>query len=361
MDELGLSDASVAIIRAGQSPSGAYIASPAFSQYGYAWLRDGSFCALAMQAAGETGSAERFHRWALRAIGPQVARADAIAADLAAGREVPPARMLPTRYRLDGTEESGAKQWPNFQLDGYGTWLTALWSFYGPDLPPRCAAVVRAVASYLAAAWRTPCFDYWEENAEHVHTSTLAAIAAGLRAAARMTGEGCWNDAADAVMAYLADHCVADGAFVKGTADRRVDGSLVSLAVPFGLVGLHDPRFEATVGRIRSELSSPSGGIRRYVGDDYYGGSPWVLLTAWLGWYDRLTGDDAAYQRSLVWVLDHAGPGGTLPEQVVSEPQLPAFVPQWEQRWGPVADPLLWSHAQYLLLRLGKGPLTWES
>ena len=36
---------SVAVIRAGEAPSGAYIASPTFSVYRYSWLRDGAFIA----------------------------------------------------------------------------------------------------------------------------------------------------------------------------------------------------------------------------------------------------------------------------------------------------------------------------
>ena len=354
----GLIGASVAIIRAGQDPSGAYIASPTFPQYGYAWLRDGSFCAMAMQAAGDPGSAARFHQWVCRAIAAQTARAEAVTADLVAGRSVPPGRMLPTRYRLDGTEESGAEQWPNFQLDGYGTWLAALWSFYGTGLPAGYERVVRVVAAYLAAAWRLPCYDYWEESADHVHTSTLAAIAAGLRAAARLTGEAVWDRTADEIVAYIGAACVVDGAYVKGTADHRADGALLSLAVPFGLVSLDDPQFVATVARVRSELGSPSGGVRRYAGDTYYGGSPWILLTAWLGWYDRLTGDTDAYERAAAWVEAHAGPDGSLPEQVVAEPQAPDMVTPWERRWGPVADPLLWSHAMYVLMRLGGIPRT---
>lgn len=37
-------------------------------------------------------------------------------------------------------------------------------------------------------------------------------------------------------------------------------------------------------------------------------------------------------------------------EQRVDEPQLPDMVAVWEARWGTAADPLLWSHAKYLLM-----------
>ena len=59
---------SVEIIKAGQSPSGAYIACPTFPVYGFAWLRDGSFVADAMSRAGEVESAEAFFDWAARIV-----------------------------------------------------------------------------------------------------------------------------------------------------------------------------------------------------------------------------------------------------------------------------------------------------
>jgi len=37
-----LADHSLSVIRAGQSPGGAYVASPTFPVYNYCWLRDGA-------------------------------------------------------------------------------------------------------------------------------------------------------------------------------------------------------------------------------------------------------------------------------------------------------------------------------
>jgi GH15 family glucan-1,4-alpha-glucosidase len=357
----------VDIIHAGQGTSGAFVASPSFPQYGYAWLRDGSYCAMAMQSVGEWDSVWRFHRWVASALRAQSHRIASTVDSLRSGRTVPASEMLPTRYHLDGAAEKNGGEWPNFQLDGYGTWLFALHaacdaSLAPPDgvqgrgkivMPAQIAGLAHEVAEYAASAWRLPCYDYWEESPGCVHTSTLAALGAGLRAAAKMFDEEQFDMEADAISSYIGEYCVHEGAFVKGSADTRVDGSLLSLAAPFGLVSLEDERFVNTVRRIRTELSSPSGGIRRYVGDEYYGGSPWVLLTAWLGWYSRLVGDDEGYKRARDWVRHQAGVDGSLPEQVVSEPQLKHMVPIWEHRWGPVADPLLWSHAKYLLMEFG--------
>lgn len=349
---------SIRVITDGQAPSGGYVASPAFSQYGYAWLRDGSYCALAMDAAGHPASARAFHAWAARAIEGQRPRIDEIVAALQRGDTVPGERMLPTRYTLDGGLESAeGEDWPNFQLDGYGTWLFALHSHLDGADPGELRGAVELAAEYLRAAWRLPCFDYWEEFGMRRHTSTLAAIAAGLRGSSRMLGDASLDAVADEVLLDLRTTCVRDGAFVKGPDDDRVDGSLVSLATPFGVVAADDPAMVATIVRIRTELASPSGGIRRYLGDTYFGGNPWHLLTAWLGWHDRLTGDTAGYRAARDWVLGHTSPGTHLAEQVIDEPQAPEFVQEWIDRWGPVADPLLWSHAKFLLLEQG-GPAT---
>lgn len=348
---LELVASSLRVLLDGQAPTGAYVASPTFSQYGYGWLRDGSYCALAMDAVGERSSARAFHDWVAQVVEARASRIEEIVATLNSGGVPSASEMLPTRYTLDGREEeAGPEDWPNFQLDGYGTWLFALRSHLGGSSVGSFEPAVRLTARYLAASWRMPCFDYWEEFGDRLHTSTLAAIAAGLRAAAELLDEPEWRSAADDVVRFIRTECAHDGSFTKGPEDARVDASLVSLATPFGLIPSDDPVMAATISRIRHELSSPTGGIRRYVGDTYYGGNPWLLLTAWLGWHDALSGEPDAAERARSWVLDHQTAAGTLAEQLLDEPQAPDRVDEWVERWGPIADPLLWSHAKYLLL-----------
>lgn len=348
-----LADASVRVISEGQAASGAYVASPNFSQYGFAWLRDGAYCALAMDAVGERESSARFHRWATEVILAEREQISHVVAAFHRGDIVGPDMMLPTRYTLDGVREGTdpSGDWPNFQLDGYGTWLFALGRHLGDSRPDDATSeAVELAASYLAGSWRMPCYDYWEEFGDRLHTSTLAAIAAGLSAAGRLLNRADFSEEAAAILKFVRAHCVVEGSFVKGPEDPRVDASLVSLATPFALVDVNDPVMRATVQRIRTELASPTGGIRRYVGDTYFGGSPWILLTAWLGWHLRIAGDDEGYRAARAWVESHAGAGGSMAEQIIDEPQDPASVAPWVERWGAVANPLLWSHAKYLLM-----------
>jgi GH15 family glucan-1,4-alpha-glucosidase len=259
--------------------------------------------------------------------------------------------MLPTRYTLDGSlEHENDEPWPNFQLDGYGTWLFALESHYRGDLPVRFFSTVQLVAEYILATWSLPCYDYWEEYGDRVHTSTLASLAAGLGAAARLLGRDDMAKAGATIMATIRETCVVRGHFTKGPEDERVDASLLSLATPFGLVDVDDPVMAKTVDAVRAELASPTGGIRRYLGDTFYGGNPWIMLTAWLGWHERRAGQNALSARSQAWVEARAGEGGGLAEQILDEPQAPDLVDFWIGKWGPVADPLLWSHAKYILM-----------
>ena len=355
------------VLEAGQAPTGAFIASPNFPEYRFAWLRDGSFCALAMDALDDTASARAFHQWVTDVVLSNESQITTVVSALREGRSPSKSQYLPTRYTLDGQLESAAsgasnpaESWPNFQLDGYGTWIFSLYShFEGQALPKEFERAVELVVHYLEATWELPCYDYWEEFGDRRHTSTLAAIAAGLRAGSRLLDRSGPDVVADHIMQFIRSNCSQDGHFTKGPEDARVDASLVSLCVPFALVGRSDPMMVKTIEKIRADLSSASGGVRRYVGDTYYGGNPWILLTAWLGWYDKLTGRTPEYERAKEWIIAASAESGDLAEQVVHEPQSLDHVQQWIDRWGPVADPLLWSHAKYVLMEKGSPAVSW--
>jgi len=49
-------------------------------------------------------------------------------------------------------------------------------------------------------------------------------------------------------------------------------------------------------------------------------------------------------------VAAQADADGSLPEQVSGHLLHPVRLAEWQESWGPVARPLLWSHAMYLNL-----------
>jgi len=346
-----LSAISVDVIRAGQTPSGAYLASPSFPTYRYTWFRDGAFVAYAMQLAGERDSARRFHEWAIATIEREAPAAAAAIARSQAGLLITDGPVLRARYSPDGAVADTG--WPNFQLDGLGTWLWSLEAFMrgARDALPGMAHAVDIVASYLSQLWRTPCFDCWEEHGDQIHVSTLAAIYGGLTAAATLLGAPRWAGEAAAVRDFVLTKGTFEGVLRKHLRTNLVDASLMWVSTPFRLLQPDDPLMRRTVDTLIGTLTGPSGGIRRYAGDSFYGGGQWVLLTAHLGWYQTEIGDAQRARDRLAWVEAAADPAGLLPEQVLDGVDRPDQLAEWTAKWGPVAKPLLWSHASYLILR----------
>jgi GH15 family glucan-1,4-alpha-glucosidase len=332
-----------------QAPSGAYVASPSYSQYPYGWLRDGAFVAHALLRAGERASADAFHGWVARSVARREDDVRALIASRAAGHAADHDRMLPTRFTLDGHTEAAG--WPDFQLDGYGQWLWSLGEHTrGGSLPDDVRTGAVLVADYLAAFWDEPCYDAWEEGRTQHHTSTLASAAAGLRAAADLI-DPCYGAAAAAAWRFTLERCVVDGRFVKSVRNPAADASLVWLATPLGMVADDDPTFARTLERVERDLLRADG-LLRFQADTFYGGGAWMLLTAGLAWHHARAGRGDRAAAMLALVERHRGPDGGLPEQVPTEGTDPWFLDYWTRRWGPVATPLLWSHAMVVLARL---------
>lgn len=342
---------SIEVLKAGQAASGAFVASPSFAVYRYAWLRDGAFCARALDVVGEREASAAFHRWVAQSIEAHRPLIESAILRLGSGETPPPESMPPARYTLEGTlEHAGDEPWPNFQVDGYGMWLWALEQHLGSSRPgPDLAATVALVARYLAASWPLKCFSCWEEYDDGEHASTLGAVVAGLDAGGRLLDDPVAAEEADRVRAHLLERFVAGGRFRRGPADDRLDASLLWLAVPFAALPPDDPRIVATVEAIRVELAGAGGGIYRYLGDTYYGGGQWLLLTSSLAWHDAVSGNRDGFEAAHAWVRAQALGNGDLPEQVSDFAQDAAMVEPWVLRWGPIATPLLWSHAMYVI------------
>jgi GH15 family glucan-1,4-alpha-glucosidase len=208
---------------------------------------------------------------------------------------------------------------------------------------------VDLLVDYLSALWQVPCSDCWEEFPEAVHPHTLAAIYGGLRAAKGITDTDL-TPVRTAIRDYVLDHNLGDGHFVKFQGSKAVDASLTGLALPYRVFPLEDERVRATIACIDSTLRVGGGGVHRYPTDTYYGGGEWVVLAGWLGWYYAEVGESAKAMELLTWMEAQADMKGDLPEQIPQTLNDPTYYEPWRERWGPIAQPLLWSHANYLIL-----------
>lgn len=352
---------SLAIIEADQASSGAYIASPNFPTYHYCWFRDGAFIAYAMDQWEKHESARRFYDWASANVVARTAVVEHALTTVAQGLPIGLTDLLDTRYTLDG--EEGTEDWPNFQLDGFGTLLWGMERHLvlsgQRELPASWREAVNLLIRYLGALWHYPNFDCWEEFPNVVAVSTLAALYGGLHAACTLNGPGeaeliIARATVERIKDFVLEHGVHDGHLIKQIrGEDVVDSSLLWATMPFGEHGLlqpAEPLMRATAARIERDLLGQGGGVHRYLKDSYYGGGEWILLTALLGEYRASIGDRAGAIRCLTWIEAQANEAGELPEQCLEAALYPERIAEWIERWGAVARPLLWSHANYLSL-----------
>jgi GH15 family glucan-1,4-alpha-glucosidase len=364
---------SINIIRENQSNWGSYIASPAFPTYHFCWLRDGSFIAHAMDKAGEYTSAEAYFRWVSSTLQHYGSKVEAVRIKLAKGLPLGKDEIYHTRFSLDGKESYTDETWGNFQIDGYGTWLWALAEHVrlsgNPAILNEVAQAVEITVQYLALVWQLPNYDCWEEHSEYIHPYSLAAVYAGLEAVGILIHEGKMSSLSIAVDSLAAEiknfvlqYGVQENKLVKmivpaTTKDAPkpintygMDASLIAAIMPYGILPVNHPVAQQTMQAIESDLLRKDGGVYRYLADVYYGGGEWLLLTAWLGWYFVQTDRIEDAEKLLGWIESCADENGNMPEQVSQHVLFPEQYQPWLNRWGPIAKPLLWSHAMYIIL-----------
>jgi len=344
-----LVERSLQIILENQSPSGAFIASPNFPTYAFCWFRDSSYIAYALDLYGKHEAAARFHAWAAAIINERIDTVRRALQNATDGRSLTDEDVLHTRYTLDGKENTSSF-WENFQLDGFGTWLWSLnehQKLTSNSLPQEWLQAARITADYISGLWSTPCYDCWEEFGKEIHPHTLATIYGGLKSYGELTNEDCEPTLRD-ILSFLHEHAQAEGRWQKFVGNSQVDASLLSLSTPYRLVQPDDPLMRRTVDKIETDLYR--GGVKRYATDTYYGGGQWILLAAWLGWYWWEVGERKKARKLRRWIEAQANERGWLPEQVAVDVNNKSMIARWIEKWGPSATPLLWSHAEYLIL-----------
>ena len=344
-----LYNSSMKIILQNQAESGAYIACPNFKRYRYSWFRDGAFIAYSMDLWGNHQSSRRFHNWAARVIETREGIIERAIRKVESNFPLNENEIIHTRYTVDG--EEGKEQWENFQLDGLGTWLWALKNHLLLSETEPSASFIKAsrlVGDYLQALWRLPCYDLWEEFPHKIHTYTLASIYAGLESEAFLNSTDRIR-CIEQIKEFIYTNSIIDGHFVKHVQSSEVDSSLLGLAVPYSVFPPEDSLIKNTVLLIEEKLVSGNG-VHRYSEDSYYGGGLWILLTGWLGWYYVQVGNTERANRLKRWMEKQSDSGGQLPEQIPQFLNRPSCYQYWVEKCGPVAKPLLWAHAMYLIL-----------
>ena len=338
-----------------QDPSGAYPASPTFSAYrGYCWFRDGAFIADGVSSMGRVESATAFFDWCARILVEHSTKIEVVVAAARAGTPVADSEMMATRFTFNGLD--GEDDWWDFQLDGYGTWLWAVVAHserHSLSLDPWRRAIESSI-DYLESSWQRPCFDWWEESADQVHGSTLGCIAGGLIAVSR---SGTFRDVSptiDAIRVLMLERGVYDGHLAKWLGSTEVDASLASTLYPLEVFPADSPLGIATIAAIEAQLTFERG-VHRYRADTFFGGGQWPLLSCMLGLAHARAGDTERALELLRWAAATVTVDGHFPEQVGLHLLDASMTQEWVDRWGPVATPLLWSHAMFARLAVELG------
>lgn len=351
---------SIAIILNNQDQHGGYIACPTFKQYQYYWFRDGSFIAYAMDIAGQTHSAERFHTWAINTILKNKTKFLHIAQKKENKSVNSSTDFFHCRFNADGSNADG--DWAYHQLDGLGAWLWSFGNHYHikgiSKLSTEQDEAINLVYSYLQTLWDTPCYDCWEENVNSVHTYTLAAIYRGLKTINYIHPIQGLPELVNQIQEYICQNLYINGVFQKSTSDQGIDANLLGLSIPFNVIDKDDNYFIKTLNTIETNLLTQKYGLHRYQGDTYYGGGEWILLSAWLGWVYANQGNYSQAREILQWIEAQFTEEGFLPEQTGNNLLHPIFFEVWQRKWGTIASPLLWSHAMHIILyqTLNKDP-----
>jgi len=364
---------SLLILRTHISNNGAIIASDDsdilhFSRdtYAYMWPRDGALVAYALGLAGFPTPARRFFEFCGEIIGRN--------------------GFFMHKYNPDGSLASSWHPWvfegkPHLpiQEDETGLVVWSLWEHFSiyrdvEFIKPLYRKVIKAAADFMfefvdqRTGLPLASYDLWEEQLG-IHTFTVCAVIAGLRAAGHFTaafGETelseKYEKAADRMRNALAEYLYVDdvGRFIGSASERlgvfskdfKLDSSLFGLFA-FGVFSAADEKIVRTMEAIKNGLwcKTGIGGMARYENDRYQSvvppdkeipGNPWIICTLWYAQYQmEKARDKKELQESIAtlnWVAERALGSGVLAEQVNPFTGEPVSV-----------SPLAWSHASFII------------
>ena len=277
--------------------------------YTYMWPRDGALVAYALDLAGYPIPARRFFEFCGEVIGRN--------------------GFFLHKYNADGSLASSWHPWvlegkPHLpiQEDETGLVVWALWEHYSvyrdvEFIKPLYRKVIKAAADFMCefVDQRTglplPSYDLWEEQLG-IHSFTVSAVIAGLRAASHFTsafGETelsqKYEKAAGGMRDALTEYLYSDeaGRFLGSVSERfgilkndfRLDASLSGLFA-FGVFPAADDKIQRTMDALKDKLwcKTAIGGMARYENDRYQSvvepnedipGNPWVICTLWHAQY----------------------------------------------------------------------------
>jgi GH15 family glucan-1,4-alpha-glucosidase len=305
--------------------------------YRFAWVRDGSYAAEALLAAGDAVAARRFIEFLLRCVDLQGRpfRAPFFHVDgtlIAGEREL---GWLPgfagSRPVREGNAATAQLQ---LDIEGDFVWLVhRYWRTTGDSSLLRAYwGEIEVLVEWVAANWRRPDASLWEfrgRDRHYTHSKLMCWVAlrygADLaQAVGRSAAAERWRAAAAEVAAAIEAHAFSPAAGRYGQAFGSADLDAALLLMPlYGYCDVRSPRFAATLAAVERELLD---GVHVYrYGGDMLGRAahPFVLAAAWLARvYNRL-GEAERAGRLVAGMVASATDLGLLGEHVDADTGVP--------------------------------------
>lgn len=125
--------------------------------------------------------------------------------------------------------------------------------------------------------------------------------------------------------------------FVRNLEDRNIDISILGTVIPFAIFTPKEKKILNTVERINMTLRTYTGGYKRFEGDHYRKGNPWIIATLWMADYYLENGEKQKAKECFDFVIKTSTKHGFLAEQINNS----TMQPDWVIGLG-------WSHAMFI-------------
>jgi GH15 family glucan-1,4-alpha-glucosidase len=332
-------DRNLVVIKNSQNPGdGLFPAATNPGSYGYkAWVRDSSFDAMALDAAGHYTEAAQYWEW--MAANQLSTGAWHTTYDLWSGDYV---SFVEPEYDSVG----------EFLVGVYRHYLDTGSSAFLADVWPAVQAAANFVENNVGSSGLGPEDSSIWEQTDQYNTFTEAFYVAGLRAAAHLaltessaSDADSWNGAASTVLSAVqrsyswsspgewndTTGYYDQGVTSSGSPDMTIDSSSNEL-IALGDINASSQRAASQISVTEQALTHDTWGIARYSGDTYYYTSQyspagneagaaepaWPNMTMLVALYEVYTGQDSNAFSRLQWYVSNSGVGYMPPGEAVS-------------------------------------------
>ena len=303
--------------------------------YRYNWLRDAAFTVQALYKLGHASEANEYFSWLLSCVG----QCHDDPSDLQPlyglhGNPDLEERILEhlSGYRNSAPVRIGNAAKDQRQLDIYGELILGIYetALYGEHITADEWAVIRRIINYVCEIWDEPDHGIWEVRSEPQHfvyskVMCWAALDRGLKIVDETEFEGAtdrWQHCRSTIRSTVLEEGFSDtvDSFVRSFGTENLDAT--SLLIPIvGFLPFDDPRVQGTIDATFDRLTTETGLVYRYEGEDGLPGGEgtFVLCSFWLVDALALSGRLEEAKELFDTVCGYANPLGLLAEEINPE------------------------------------------